>query len=677
MTFFTENLNDNVSEFTGFLNDLYCKYFRKKIKYVNCNRLNKPWITSDLLHSIKSKSHYLKLYKRGIISFDTYSSFRNNINRIVDRTKKNYYRSYFQTNWNNPNRTWKGIKNLMDVGQVKCLIREIKTSDGTTIAEPDQIAESFNNIFSSVANDLDSNIPISNISPSSYIRSNQNSIFLRPTTPLECEKIIENLKNVKSGPNEFPVKLYKHYKSILSVPISILVNKSFSSGSFPVSLKSACVTPVFKSGDKYSVLNYRPISILPFLSKILEKCLVLRILNFANKYKLFSEKQFGFLQKRSTIDAISSLIEHIYTALNERKSTIALFLDLRRAFDTVNHSILLEKLQLYGIRGNVLNLIKSYLTDRTQCVRIGDSLSSYKTMNIGVGQGSIIGPILFLFYINDLPNVSKLLKTVLFADDTTLFLSHDSSNSVYNDINGELCKFSEWFNANRISVNLDKTYFSIFSTRNFIIEDLFINHVVVRYEEQGRFLGVFLDNKLTFSNHVTHICSKLSKTVGIMYKISKNIPLSVRISLYYSLFYPYLIYCNLIWGGAAKTNLNPIILLQKKILRIICGADFLSHTNDLFFQTKILKFPDVHIFLLCLYFYKNANSFTNHSHQYSTRNSDHIVPTFQRLTITQRSLNYAAPNAWNDLPAYLKSIPKYSSFKCKLKEYLVQKYNPE
>ena len=489
--------------------------------------------------------------------------------------------------------------------------------------------------------------------------------------------MIGNLKNVKSGPNQFPVKLFKQYKNILSIPISFIVNQSFSSGSFPVSLKSSCVVPIFKAGDRANVLNYRPISILPLLSKILEKCLVIRILDFAHRYNLFSDKQFGFLKKRSTVQAIISFVEFIYTSLNNKKSTIALFLDLKRAFDTVNHRILLEKLQLYGIRGNVLSLIESYLTDRTQCVRIGDSLSSFKPMNIGVGQGSIIGPILFLFYINDLTNISDVLNTVLYADDTTVFLSDDCSSRLYNDINCELSKFSEWFNANRISLNLEKTYYSVFSTRNFSLEDLFINHVPIRYAEDGRFLGVFFDNKLIFSNHVTHISSKLSKTVGIMYKIGKNIPLSVRINLYYALFYPYLIYCNLIWGGAAKTNLNPIVLLQKKIVRIICGADYLAHTNILFFQTKILKFFDVHTFLLCLYFHKNANDFTSQSHNYSTRNRDNFVPAFQRLNLTQRSLYYAAPNAWNALPPYLKSIPKYGLFKSKLKEYLVQKYNPD
>ena len=176
---------------------------------------------------------------------------------------------------------------------------------------------------------------------------------------------------------------------------------------------------------------------------------------------------------------------------------------------------------------------------------------------------------------------------------------------------------------------------------------------------------------------MAHVSSKLSKTVGIMYKIGKNIPLAVRINLYYSLFYPYLIYCNLVWGGAAKTNLNPIVLLQKKIVRIICGAEYLAHTNILFYQTKILKFQDVHKFLLCLYFHKNSYLFSTHSHNYATRNRDQFVPSFERLNVTQRSLYFAAPNAWNGLPPSLKSIPKFSLFKSKLKEYLVEKYNPD
>ena len=500
-------------------------------------------------------------------------------------------------------------------------------------------------------------------------------MFLFPTTPSECVSIIERMKNVKYGINIFPVKLFKHFKFILSHPISYLINQSFSFGLFPDSLKSACVTPLFKSGETSNIANYRPISILPFLSKLFEKAIVTRILSFSNSHNLFSSHQFGFLQNRSTCDAILELVEFIYRTLNNKTDTVALFLDLRRAFDTVNHDILLKKLDLYGFRGNILSLIKSYLSNRTQCVRIGNSFSSLREIDTGVGQGSLIGPILFIFYINDLPLVSNTFNTILYADDTTFFVPLENSLDFFRTVNSELDNISQWFNSNRLSVNLDKTYVSLFSLRNNVfLNNFLINHEILKFGDKGRFLGIFFDQKLNFSYHVKHICTKLSKTIGIFYKIFKFIPFSTRVSLYYSLFYPYLLYCNLIWGGASPTIVQPIFLLQKRAVRLICGEGYLAHTNPLFFRTKILKFSDIHTFLLCLYFHQNFSKFSTPDHAYDTRNRDFYIPTFQRLSICQRSLEFSAPSAWNRLPIHLKNIKKYSTFKNKLKIYLLESY---
>ena len=331
---------------------------------------------------------------------------------------------------------------------------------------------------------------------------------------------------------------------------------------------------------------------------------------------------------------------------------------------------------MYGIRGKALELIRSYLLDRPQRVRIGNSFSDERSVNLGVGQGSMLGPILFLFYVNDLPNVTSLLNTILYADDTTIYLSSKNPNDTVPNVNDELTRVSGWFDANRISVNLEKTFVTLFSTRNTTnLENIFINGEIVKFAVQVRFLGVHLDPKLNFVNHINHICSKLSRTVGIMYKLRRNVPEPVRINLYYSLFYPYLIYCNLVWGGACPTNLQPVVLLQKKIIRVICGQSYLAHTNNLFLRTKILKLNYLRKFLLCLYYFKNSTNFPTTTHDYATRNRDNANPTFQRLMVTQRSLLFSAPTAWNTLPSNLKSISRYNLFKRKLKDYLIDQYS--
>ena len=331
-----------------------------------------------------------------------------------------------------------------------------------------------------------------------------------------------------------------------------------------------------------------PLSGLPTLSKIFEKAISSRLLNFINKHSIISNKQFGFQKNKSTSDAILSMIEYIYSSLNDRKTSISVFIDLKKAFDTVNHSILLRKLNCYGIRGLPLELLASYLSDRKQCVKVGDAISNYQTVNIGVPQGSVLAPLLFILYINDLP-VSTKLNTVLFADDSTIYGSSSDATAFFDEFNTELSKIFEWTCVNRLSLNVSKTYAMLFSNRNLLNSEshnIKLDDQVIEFLENGNFLGVTIDTKLNFSYHIKNICIKLSKTIGLFYKLRFDVPRVNLIKLYYSLFYPYLLYCNKIWGGTYDSHLKPVLLLQKKIIRIIMGEGYLSHTCTLFFQAK-------------------------------------------------------------------------------------------
>ena len=208
------------------------------------------------------------------------------------------------------------------------------------------------------------------------------------------------------------------------------------------------------------------------------------------------------------------------------------------------------------------------------------------------------------------------MKTILFADDTTIYTSYNGTSDIISQFNVELEKLSSWFYSNRICINSGKTYALNFSLcRGELIDsNLKLNDANVDYVESGRFLGVFLDSKLTFKHHISHVCSKLSKVVGIFYRVFPEIPYHIRINLYYSLFYPHLLYCNLVWGETSETYLNNVFLLQKRVIRMICSEHFLAHTNELFYRTKILKLQDLHKFVLSTFFYKNSSIFNAHSH---------------------------------------------------------------
>ena len=291
-----------------------------------------------------------------------------------------------------------------------------------------------------------------------------------------------------------------------------------------------------------------------------------RLENFLTKFNILSPNQFGFRKGKSCNDAISSLMEYVYSALNRKEFIASVFLDLKKAYDTVNHGILLKKLFCCGVRGTPLKWFESYLERRSQCVKIQDSISSQREVTIGIPQGSVLGGLLFLIYVNDLPSVSEKLFCVLFADDTCLAYSHTNYNDLINELNVELEKVCNWLEINRLSLNLLKTVAIDFSNKRHSDHRIILNNTPLEYVSFVKYLGIYIDKKLSFSKHIEEVCGKISKSIGIMYRVSSFCPKNILMKLYYALIYPYLIYCNIIWGGAYPSHINKILLLQKRTI---------------------------------------------------------------------------------------------------------------
>ena len=441
-------------------------------------------------------------------------------------------------------------------------------------------------------------------------------------------------------------------------------------------LKIACVTPVFKKGDRKIVSNYRPISVAHYLSKIIENLILIRLNKFLTEFNIIADDQFGFRAGKSTSDAIVRFLEFLYSSIDHNEYVIALFIDYQKAFDTVNREILLKKLDRYGIRGKPLDLIASYLSNRFQFTKINNCPSSKLPCNIGLPQGAILSPTLFILYLNDLKNLSNNFYTVLFADDTTLLFKNPDFPTLVQSCNQEIDKFRLWTISNRLSLNVEKTCAIVFGNRkhpeNFSIT---FGNSIIKVVKEFKFLGVYIDKNLKFSSHSKFIRDKLSKNIGILYKLSNYVPRNILRSVYFSVIYPYLNYCTIVWGNTYYVHVDPIFKLQKRAVRILGGEGFLAHTEPIFRRLGLLKLEDIFKQQALTFVYRNQNFFSDFSyHGYNTRNVLNLQSEFRRTVLTSRSVLSFAPNLWNNLPDSLKLSDTLPKFKLDLKKFLVSQY---
>lgn len=654
-----------------------------KIKYISRARLEKPWFDDDLKRLCDMKHDLFKRYKANEVSFDDYNYFKNQFSSLIKRTRQNYFRDKFERSKSDIRATWRNINNVMGCKRRSGIDRLVH--DNITYENDSDISRIFNKYFASVAGDLRRNIPDCNVSPVSFMKNRVvEDMSFNFATVSEVNNIISSLKNKSCRLNSIPVYVFKSVSDFISPVICDLFNESVQQGTFPDVLKTAECIPIFKKGCITAVSNYRPISLLPNLSKIMEKLMRSRLVNFFEQFNILSEQQFGFRTGRDTSDAILEFLDYAYSALDSRNHLVAICIDMSRAFDTLDHSILLSKLEHVGVRGVVRDWLRSFLSNRKQFVTVNNASSTLEPMSTGVPQGSVLGPLLFLLYIDDMAESAERLKFVHFADDTTVFSSGSDMLSLVGSVNREFMKVDEWLIANKLSLNLAKTTFMIF-THSIIPRNLTMNirDQVIKRVDVTKFLGVLIDDKLTFRHHISDISSKLSRSVGVIYRMSQIVPVETMLSLYYSLFHSNLTYAISTWGGAAAIHLNRLSSLQNRVVKM------LPHVNsvDNYHSNNILKLIDIYKYFISVKFYKCYNLgyhslFVNRilnlipSHSYSTRHSSlsQLNLPICHKSRSQKSFIFAATKNWNSIPVSIKNSNSLNSFKSQYKKYLLSKY---
>ena len=445
---------------------------------------------------------------------------------------------------------------------------------------------------------------------------------------------------------------------------------------------------MFKKGNPQLPSNYRPISLLPVFSKIYEKLMYKRLYSFLKTQEILFSLQFGFQENHSIDHALISMTESIRSTLDDKQFGCGIFIDLHKAFDTVNHNILISKLEHYGVRGCALQWFQSYLSDRNQFVSINGSKSDLLKVTCGVPQGSVLGPLLFLIYINDLPNVTKKLQFYLFADDTNIYCQSNTLESLVKTVNCELKLLKKWLDTNKLSLNIDKTNYIIFHSKSNKLPSeplIKIGKQHIKRVKFVKFLGLLLDENLEWKYHLNELSKKLARTCGIFFKIRYLLPSDVLLCLYNALFMSFLQYGITVWGQTHKLYLDPVIKLQKRAIRAISFQPYLSHTLPIFKDLKILRLCEIFELRLLTFVYESVkkisplcfhNFFTFNAsiHQYQTRQacrSDLYLTQKKSLQYGLKSIKYVGCKLWNDLPLVIRNSPTKVSFKSKLKSHLL------
>ena len=683
-------------------NEAYEKFLCKLSFYYNKNiplvrnkppkRSKHPWITKGILKSIKTRNHLyrLALNSQCNLQLQTYQKYRNKLTSIIRLSRKMYYSEEIESNNSNVNALWSTVNDLL--GKSKKDSPDVFLDDNCRYQEPEQISNAFNTYFTNIGPTLAAKIDTDKCF-SRYLKDPcENSLFFVPTNICEITNIVLSLKNSKSsGFDEISVGLLKQIIHYISPPLCHIFNLSLSNGQCPVSLKVAKVIPVFKNkGDPSEIKNYRPISLLPSMSKILEKIVYKRLYNFLEKNDILTHNQFGFRQGHSTELAIIQLCNRIIESFVNKKHTIGVFMDLSKAFDTIDHSILLYKLKFYGVRGTALHWFEDYLSNRKQFVFFQSKNSHISNINCGVPQGSILGPLLFLIYVNDIIHSSPVLSFTLFADDTNVLCTDTNPNTLEATLNNELINISQWFKCNKLSLNIEKTNFIHFriSRSNNVQCNINIENIPLIEKKATKFLGITLESTLSWTEHIQKVHSYVSRNIGILYKLQDFLNEKSLFTLYNGLVLPHINYCNIIWGNCGQTKINSILLLQKKALRIVTHSPYRASTEPLFSNLKTLKINEIHTLQTGSFMFKYSHkllprtfheTFHQNSsiHSYPTRRSNDYHLENPKTTIAQRSVKHHGPDIWNSLPAQLKSIKSLKTFKVHLKSHLLSEYDTE
>ena len=612
--------NANLDILTNIINSAKNNNIPQKVKKFNKRRDKKePWMTNELLLMVNRKNELYVDWKRSAKHSENYNGKKVNFKtyeKIVDneivQAKKIYYSNVFHMYKSSMKKTWQIINETLSRKKVDNMLPDTFIKNGNELSDPKEIANAFNEYFSKIGSNLASNINCTEDGQSYkvYLQNPTLKKFaFKKVNDNEVLSIINKLKNKKSrGADNISNQLLKTIKQELCKPLTIIINQMIETGVYPEKFKISKITPIYKKNERTNIANYRPISLLPTLSKIFERVIHTQLYTYFDENKLLSEQQYGFREKHSTELAAVKLVDYINHEMDIGNTPEAIFIDLSKAFDTINFDILIHKLQFYGLSGNSLALMKSYVTGRMQYVLFNKTKSDLAIITTGIPQGSILGPLLFSIYVNDIINSSDKLQYLLYADDTTLYFNreHFTPHNANLEINNELSKVMNWLKLNKLSLNVQKTKYMTFhkSQKNVTPLNLSIDDIPIDSVDEFNYLGIILHERLTWENHINMVTNKIAKVSGILNRLKHIFPQNVLLSLYHTLIISQINYGMLLWGS----DIRSVEKYQKKAIRNITNSHILAHTEPLLKDLGLLKVGDIFKLRLLKFYYKLMNN---------------------------------------------------------------------
>ena len=695
------DVNNSMEKLHGILQDKVEKYIPEREHVVKGSKIRREkWVSPGILHSI---NYCKKLYKKtlsakcDIKAKEKYKNYSALLCKLKRGAKKEYYSKMCTEYRSNIKKLWKIINEVSGKTNDKTQLIDSLKIGKFLESNGNKIANAFGKYFSGVGEKFAKKIPSSKKSVDEYLRAirlNDKTLFLMPSSKSEIGRLIRDLpRKSSSGFDNISNILLKEVRDELIEPLLHIFNTSLNNGQFPEIMKLAEIVPLFKSKERFLESNYRPISLLTTMSKLLEKLVCTRVYKFLDKTGQIVETQYGFREKHSCDHAISHLVGTIIKNLEKKNTTIGLFLDLSKAFDTLEHRIILQKMYRYGIRGQCLSWFESYLRNRKMRVKCSPTSTGTTVrsecfeINYGTPQGSCLGPLIFLIFCNDLQLHLQFMTCFQFADDTTLIMGHRNVYYLKYCVEIDLINIQDWFYANKLTLNLEKSVYLLFNSTTKSNLKIVLNGVTLQRSKTVKFLGIWIDDELSWKEHITKLCLKLNTKLGLLLRSKNFLTLSAMKTLYYAQFHSILTYALLAWGPMLEqVQLNRLQSIQNKAIKALSknanGYEAFYKEQKILNVKQLINLHELKFgYQLCSGMLpKPLEACVNCDHDLKSNLKLHNYNTRQKLVpnlpkvqsnMYRRSLLFTSLRIISSIPNQLREVKPFKLFVKRCKQYLL------